>query len=171
MMFDSIKIIGELERNILLFNNLLKGIPSEEYLWKKSKNKWCLLEIVCHLLDEEREDFRKRLRHILENLKKDFDPIDPVGWVQKRDYLAKDYNTVLQQFLSDRNESIKWLNSLENPNWKNEHRHPTIGIMTAKLMLSNWLAHDYLHLRQIIKVKFDYLKQHTKESLSYAGDW
>jgi hypothetical protein len=43
--------------------------------------------------------------------------------------------------------------------------------MTAMLFLSNWLAHDYLHIRQIIKLKFDYLEKMTGEGLSYAGDW
>ena len=171
MIFNSAHIIDELERNKLLFNNLLTEIPSEEYLWKTNTKKWCILEIICHLLDEEREDFRKRTKHILENKNEEFDPIDPVGWVQKRNYLAKDYDAVLQEFLVERNESIKWLNSLENPKWKNEHHHPTIGSMSGKLIMANWLAHDYLHLRQIIRVKFDYLKQHTKESLSYAGEW
>ncbi len=43
--------------------------------------------------------------------------------------------------------------------------------MTAKMFLSNWLAHDYLHIRQITKLKYDYLKQLTNEDLNYAGNW
>ena len=35
----------------------------------------------------------------------------------------------------------------------------------------NWLAHDYLHIRQIIRLKFAYLQQLSKEDLSYAGNW
>ena len=33
--------------------------------WKQSENKWSMLEIICHLYDEEREDFRSRLAKIL----------------------------------------------------------------------------------------------------------
>ena len=39
------------------------------------------------------------------------------------------------------------------------------------MMLTNWLAHDYLHIRQIIKLKFDFLKDQSDEHLSYAGEW
>ena len=171
MNFDSARIIRELDWNKDLFKNLLSGIPSHEYLWKINKEKWCLLEIVCHLLDEEREDFRKRLKHILDNLNQDFDPIDPVGWVKKRNYLDKDYDKELEMLFHERSQSVTWLKDLKTPNWNNSYDHPTIGIMTSKLMLSNWLAHDYLHIRQILKVKFDYLKHHTRESLAYAGEW
>jgi len=43
--------------------------------------------------------------------------------------------------------------------------------MTASMFFSNWLAHDYLHIRQITRLKYDYLKQLTNEDLSYAGTW
>ncbi|MFT4970143.1 MAG: hypothetical protein ACI9O4_001898, partial [Chitinophagales bacterium] len=29
---------------------------------------------------------------------------------------------------------------------------------------------DYLHIRQMIKLKYQYLKTHSKESMKYAGD-
>jgi hypothetical protein len=43
--------------------------------------------------------------------------------------------------------------------------------MTARSFLTNWLAHDYLHLRQILRIKHHYLKTESGESLSYAGAW
>ncbi len=43
--------------------------------------------------------------------------------------------------------------------------------MTAKMFLSNWLAHDYLHLRQILDLKFNYHKLLSGDSLTYAGKW
>jgi uncharacterized protein YutE (UPF0331/DUF86 family) len=43
--------------------------------------------------------------------------------------------------------------------------------LSAKMIFKNWLAHDYLHIRQIIRLKFEYLKGFTGENLSYAGDW
>jgi hypothetical protein len=43
--------------------------------------------------------------------------------------------------------------------------------MSARLFLHNWLAHDYLHIRQINRLKFAYLKAHSDISLDYAGAW
>jgi hypothetical protein len=96
---------------------------------------------------------------------------DPVGWVKDRNYLEKDYEPTLTRFLLEREHSVNWLQSLDSPEWNNTHHHPELGSMTAMQFLSNWLAHDYLHFRQIIKLKFDYLKEITGESLNYAGDW
>jgi len=43
--------------------------------------------------------------------------------------------------------------------------------MSAKFILANWLAHDYLHIRQITRLKYDYLQDIPNENLSYAGNW
>jgi len=165
------KIIQELTRNKLVFKELLVGLSEGEYLWKQNPDKWCLLEISCHLYDEEREDFRTRTKQVLESPELPLPKIDPVDWVKKRKYLQQNFSQKLNDFLSEREQSVKWLNSLENPKWDNAYNHPELGKMTAKLFLSNWLAHDYLHIRQITRLKFDYLKYKSGEDLSYAGNW
>lgn len=168
---DYNKIIMELLRNKDVFRALLTGLSKEQYLWKSNPEKWCLLEICCHLYDEEREDFRTRTKYVLETPELPLPTFDPVKWVEKRAYIKQDFNSTLDKFLKEREKSVKWLQSLRNPDWDNTYNHPKFGKMTAKMFLTNWLAHDYLHIRQIISLKFDYLKQLTHESLSYAGNW
>ncbi len=129
------------------------------------------MEIVCHLLDEECEDFRARLKSTLENPEKEFNFIDPVGWVSSRKYIEKDFNTELTEFLNERENSINFLQQLKEPKWDNFYDHPKFGNMSAKLFFTNWLAHDYLHIRQIIELKFEYLSATTDEKLNYAGNW
>ncbi len=165
------KIINGLSENRTVFKELLSGLTEEIYLWKPNAEKWCLLEIVCHLYDEEREDFRTRTRHLLETPTEPLPPIDPQGWVEMRNYIQQNYPDKLNDFLTEREQSVKWLQSLSNPQWDNAYEHPKFGKMTAKMFLSNWLAHDYLHIRQITKLKYDFLKQMTNEDLNYAGNW
>lgn len=44
--------------------------------------------------------------------------------------------------------------------------------MSRELMLANWLAHDYLHIRQINFTLWSYLDQKTSSTgLDYAGKW
>ena len=62
-------IILQLAVNRDVFKPLLSGKTDGEYLWRPEPGKWTLLEIVCHLLDEEREDFRARVKHTLEHPK------------------------------------------------------------------------------------------------------
>jgi hypothetical protein len=164
-------ITDNLSRNRSVFSGLLNGLSKEEYLWKPAPDKWCLLEIVCHLYDEEREDFRARVKHVLETPESPMPPIDPAGWVAERKYMEKDYNGMLKMFLEERERSVSWLRSLVAPPWENAYQHPKVGPVTAELIFVNWHAHDLLHMRQIIGVKHKYLAQQTKESLEYAGNW
>lgn len=165
-------IILQLETNLKTFEGLLHTTAQDEIIWRTAENKWCLLEIACHLYDEEREDFRARLKHTLENPNDKLPSIDPVGWVTARNYMGKNYETVVQDFLKEREQSVQWLRSLQSPDWKSAHHHHKFGPMSAEMFLANWLAHDYLHIRQILRLKYEYLKQATSEvSLRYAGEW
>ncbi|MDO5969273.1 DinB family protein [Flavivirga aquimarina] len=164
-------IINQLQQNKQVFENLLSSKKEEEFLWRPEPEKWNLLEIVCHLFDEEREDFKARVKHALENPFKDLTPINPQGWVKERDYISKNYNETLQAFLEERSKSVIWLKSQIHANWNSTLKHPELGDLSAKLFLTNWLAHDYLHIRQILRYGYNYLKQTTNLDLGYAGNW
>ena len=163
--------IAQLTQHRAVFSELLKGVSPEKALWKPQAEKWCLLEIVCHLYDEEREDFRARIASVLNDPSQVLKPIDPPGWVTERKYIEQNYEQVVQQLLDERTASIEWLNGLENPNWKQAYQHNHFGPMSGFYFLSNWLAHDYLHIRQIMKWQYDYLTAHCEDSLEYAGNW
>ena len=49
--FKSHFIISELNNNWDDFKSILSVISKQEYMWKPAPDKWCLLEIVCHLYD------------------------------------------------------------------------------------------------------------------------
>ena len=102
-------IISKLEVNKGVFESLLSHQSEATYLWRPQPDKWCLLEIVCHLLDEEREDFKARVQHTLYTPLEDLVPIDPQSWVKSRDYLSKKYNKTLQTFFKERDASVNWL--------------------------------------------------------------
>ena len=164
-------IIAELKRNKLVFKDLLENLNSDLIYWKQNEQKWCLLEIVCHLCDEESEDFRASVKRTLEEPGTELDKIDPAGWVVSRKYIEQNYSSKLNEFLTERDNSIKYLESLDKPEWNNFYQHPKFGKMSAELFFTNWLAHDYLHIKQIIRLKYDYLGKITNEKLNYAGDW
>ncbi|MBT8256324.1 MAG: DinB family protein [Bacteroidia bacterium] len=165
------KIVSELARNKAVFEGLLTGLDQEAYLWKVQPDKWCLLEIICHLYDEEREDFRARVRLVLESPEEHHPSIDPQAWVKSRKYIEQDFQSKLESFLKEREISVAWLESLEDPKWHNTYNHPKVGPLTAGFFLSNWLAHDYLHIRQITRLKYDYLGHTSGNVLDYAGNW
>ncbi|MGM5470068.1 DinB family protein [Flavobacteriaceae bacterium LMO-SS05] len=165
------QIIEQLNRNKAVFQDLLTNNTEEQVLWKQAPEKWCLLEIVCHLYDEERYDFRFRTQWVLETPNQSPPPIDPVGWVLAHHYIKQDYSKMLNTFLMERDQSLIWLQSLKNVNWDHTFEHPKLGTLSAKHFLTNWLAHDYLHMKQILKLKYDFLKHQSGENLDYAGVW
>lgn len=165
------EIIRQLQQNQTTFHSLFEGISPELQTWRLHPEHWCLLEIICHLYDEEREDFRARVKSILDDPEQPLSPFNPVAWVTERSYMTQDFEQKRQAFLEERSTSIDWLTSLTEPKWDNSFQHPKRGPLTARMFLSNWLAHDYLHIRQITRVKYEYLRQTSGLDISYAGTW
>jgi hypothetical protein len=168
---DRALLIAQLERHAGVFSALLTDLPTAEARWKPLPEKWCPLEVACHLLDEEREDFRARLRSTLETPEAPWPKIDPPAWVTERRYMEQDLATVLNAFLAERAGSLSWLRTTENAAWTNAYIHPKVGGVSCELMLTNWVAHDLHHIRQLTNLRYAYLKAHTIVPLDYAGTW
>ncbi|KAB7529531.1 hypothetical protein F8C76_17085 [Flagellimonas olearia] len=165
------EVIEELERNRKVFRETMAHLPQPLIHWKQKTADWSLLEIICHLVDEEKEDFRARVDHTLQHPDDPLASIDPVGWVTKRDYGGQDFQNKVEQFDKERQISIAWLKTATDLNWENSLYHPELGTMSARSFLYNWLAHDYHHIRQINRIKYQFLKQNSGDSLTYAGNW
>lgn len=165
------QLIEQLAANAAVFETRLSGLPESQFRWKPSPADWCLLEVVCHLYDEERDDFRARLQSTLDDPAEAWPPNDPQDWVLSHKYLEQDYALRVQNFLQERADSIAWLRGLDRPAWDNEYAHAVLGRFTARSILENWLAHDYLHLRQINRRMYGFLAAHAVDALRYAGDW
>ncbi len=169
---ELVELIIKLEKNRAVFKSLFNNIQQDQIHWKPNENKWSMLEIVCHLLDEEKEDFRQRIDFTLHRPGDSWPAIDPQGWEKSRNYAGTDFKESIANFLAEREESVKWLKALKDANWENSYKHPAAGLLSAKQLLANWLAHDFLHIRQIIGMNFIYLQERVSPlKLDYAGDW
>ena len=167
---NHIKIIENLRVNSEVFKHLFQTVSDEQARWKPGEDKWSMLEVINHLYDEEREDFRKRLELVLNNPEDPWPPIDPEGWVVQRNYNDRNLKQSLQNFFDEREKSLLWLDTLGRPDWQATHRHPQMGPMSAELILANWLAHDLFHIRQATDLHFAYLTKVVKPvSLDYSG--
>ncbi len=166
------QIMGQMSQQGETIWQFTKGISDEQARWKPSAEAWSILEVICHLADEEREDFRARLRVILaDDPDQKWQPIDPEGWVEERNYNEGDLPAAIDEFLEEREASLAWLGSLTQPNWQTSYLAPW-GEITAGDMLTAWVAHDLLHLRQLVELHYHYLAQQSKPfSPRYAGIW
>jgi hypothetical protein len=151
---------------------LAEGVTLEQARWKPTPEEWSLLEVICHLHDEEREDFRQRLDLTLHHPEADWPPINPQGWVTERAYNQRDLPAIVAAFTQERERSLTWLDSLSHPDWSAAHTHPVAGSMTAGDMLGAWVAHDHLHIRQLNQLHWQWLATQVDAlSLEYAGGW
>ena len=151
--------------------SLAEGISDQQARWKPGSDSWSILEVINHLYDEERQDFRVRLDIILHRTGENWPPIDPQGWVTSREYNKRDLGESLQKFLAEREKSLTWLNGLGSPDWQTTVPAPW-GEVAAGDMFAAWVAHDLLHLRQLVELRYAYLTKDAQPySLQYAGDW
>ncbi|MGW8252051.1 MAG: DinB family protein [Anaerolineales bacterium] len=151
--------------------SLVEGVSDEQARWKPDPESWSILEVINHLYDEERQDFRVRLDYILHRPGETWPPIDPQGWVTSREYYKRDLGESLLNFLAEREISLLWLDELGSPDWQTSSPAPW-GEITAGDMFAAWVAHDVLHLRQLVELHYAYLNQDAQPySLQYAGDW
>jgi hypothetical protein len=151
---------------------LVAGLNDAALRWRPSADDWAIIEILRHLYDEEREDFRPRLQRTLFDPTEAWDPIDPAGWAAGRKYLCADLDSTLDGFQRERTLSVGWLRSLVDVDLTIAHEHPTIGPLRAGDLLASWIAHDQLHLRQIARRRFQLVERDLAPfSTRYAGEW
>jgi hypothetical protein len=150
---------------------LVEGVSAEQAGWKPDPESWSIREVLCHLYDEEREDFRVRLELILYHSGSEWPPIDPRGWVSARAYNQRDLADTLQGFNAEREKSLAWLRGLANSDWELSESAPW-GTVRAGDMLASWAGHDLLHMRQLVELLHaSSLQQSGPYSSDYAGEW
>ena len=149
--------ISSLKNSATKIESFLQGVSDEQAQWKPRPEKWSILEVVNHLYDEEKYDFRKRIDLTLHTPDKDWPLIDPEGWVQDHEYYKKDFQLSVKNFILERNRSLGWLGNLSKPDWDQIHQHPVIGPLKAGDLLASWATHDFLHLRQLYGLQAQYL--------------
>lgn len=161
----------ELTHSTETLRALLAGIGAEEARAKPSKATWSILEVTCHLYDEEVEDFREHLDFILHRQKEQWHSIAPQAWVKERKYNEQDIGKMKGKFFRERTKSLVWLKGLKNANWNITYRSK-FGSMSAGDMFASWVAHDNLHIRQLVELKRWHIERMSKPyKVRYAGDW
>jgi hypothetical protein len=138
---------SDLARFPRVLSALLDGL--EPALWpeRPAASEWSPLEIVCHLRDEEVEDFGARVR-VVERGGDRFVPIDPERWAVERRYREVEPAAALAAFTDRRAANVEYLATVTP-----ERLRAALASGTATLsgldVLAAWVTHDRLHLAQL----------------------
>lgn len=162
--------IEQLTRTGETIRTLVDGIGDDRARWRPSEGRWSIVEVICHLVDEEREDFRMRLDLTLHRPGEPWPKLDPVGIVTERSYNTRSLAASVASFTLEREGSLAWLASLAEPPLDNAYLHPAIGTITAGDLLASWVVHDLLHIRQLARLQYELVNVATRYSTAYAGD-
>ena len=150
---------------------MLAGIDQEQSQVKPDAKSWSILEVVCHLYDEEREDFREHLDFILHRQNDEYHVIDPQGWVTQRNYNEQSFAEMQEKFFAERRASLTWLKTISGSDWDTTYTSE-YGSISAGEMFSCWVAHDNLHIRQLVELRRVWIENITKPyPIEYAGEW
>ena len=161
----------EIAQSTKMLQSLLAGISEDEARLKPSKGTWSILEVTCHLYDEEREDFREHLDFILHRQNEDWHPIAPQAWVKLRKYNEQDFGKMKAKFFRERTKSLAWLRELKDADWSITYKSK-FGPMRAGDMFASWVAHDNLHIRQLVELRRWHIEKNTRPfKIRYAGEW
>ena len=165
-------VIERFRHNAQAIAALVAGVGQDQARWKPDPDQWSILEVINHLYDEEREDFRTRLDLTLHQPETPWPPIDPQGWVVSRDYNSRDLADSLAAFQREREASLAWLAGLKSPDWTISYRHPAGFTLGAGDLLFSWLAHDALHMRQFAELHYQYNQRLAAPyNVAYAGEF
>jgi hypothetical protein len=161
----------ELTNSTEMIRALLAGITQEEAQVKPTPESWSILEVICHLYDEEREDFREHLDFILHRQSEEYHVINPQRWITERKYNEQNFIEMKEKFFAERQQSLDWLEEISNSDWDITYESK-YGSVSAGEMFSCWIAHDNLHIRQFVELRRARIENITKPyPIEYAGDW
>src|SRR6185295_16665333 len=140
--FDLEEACAVLARTPATLDTWLRDLPPSWTACDEGPDTFSPFEVVGHLIHAERTDWIPRLERILtDGEKREFDPFD--RFAQREVSQGMDLEELLDEFARLRKTSLSRLRSLELDGAKLDlrGRHPQLGAVTARQLLSTWVVH------------------------------
>ncbi|MCH7494301.1 DinB family protein [bacterium] len=164
------RLISEHGRFPATLQAVAAGLDDPMWRARETPERWSPLEIVRHLLDEEREDFLPRAKAAVAG--GEFPSrINPQAWVTERAYNEADPQETMAAFAAEREASCEWLRTLAPANLGKTLTAKDGFAMKAGDFVAAWRIHDLLHLRQITAaIATLEARRLSPWQVDYAGD-
>jgi len=127
---------------------LVADLDAADWRARPSPAEWSPVEIVCHLRDEEAEDFGARVLAVLTGTGP-APPIDPERWAVDRGYREADPGVALETFRARRTASLAMLGRASPEQLAAALHHPAGLPLNGLDLVAAWVTHDRLHLHQV----------------------
>lgn len=139
----------DLARLPVVLGGLLDDLEPALWTQRPAPSEWSAVEIVCHLRDEETEDFGARIRVVIDGGDR-FEPIDPERWAPERGYREAPPGAALAALRERRAGTLDFLATIEPSRLTRIVDQPRLGPMSGLDLLAAWVTHDRLHVAQLV---------------------
>jgi carbonic anhydrase/acetyltransferase-like protein (isoleucine patch superfamily) len=127
----------------------LAGAPAARWLERPGADRWCALEVLCHLRDADVEVYLPRLEAMLRESPLMVKDVDMRGWDAARRYREQEASQVLSDWRSARARLVALLAPLTARDWARVGIHSIRGPFPLGEMVRGWADHDASHRLQI----------------------
>ena len=151
--FQLDEAIAILSRTPATLNAMLRDLPRGWIDAHEGGETWSPFDVVGHLIHGERTDWIPRARIILQHGEaRAFEKFD--RFAQFAASQGKTLAELLDEFAALRASSLRALATLQlsDADLDRRGRHPELGSVTLRQLLSTWVAHDLDHVSQIARV-------------------
>jgi hypothetical protein len=168
--FDLELAIEILSRTPAIMKEWLGNLPGEWSQYKSDKDNWSAFDIVGHFIHGEKTDWIPRVQTILQRDGiKEFEPFD--RFAQYDVSKGKTIENLLNEFCQLREKNLDILRGfkLQPDDYGLKGKHPELGIVNLRQLLSTWVVHDLDHLSQIAQEMAKRYKKEVGPWLEYLG--
>jgi DinB superfamily len=141
---------GLLERTPTVMRQLLAGLPDSWLSEPDVAAGWTARDVVGHLISAEHANWIPRVTMIVEKgTSEPFDGFDRFAHVERDTGVP--LTALVDRFSELREASLRRLRELviSDADLERRGRHPELGEVTLRQLLSAWTVHDLDHLQQI----------------------
>jgi len=145
--------VALLERTPAVLDALLRTLPESWTQTREGPGTWTAFDVVGHLVHGERTDWMPRVKIILASGEtRAFEPFDRLA--QQRESADASLPELLDAFAALRRDNLDELRALrlQQQDFDRRGRHPALGVVTLRQLISTWVVHDLTHLHQISRV-------------------
>jgi len=165
MQFELVQAIEILQRTPATLNSLLRDLSEQWLVQNEGPETWSPYDVMGHLIHGEETDWIPRAKIILEHGETSaFEPFDRVAMFEESK--GKSIVELLDTFAQLRAANVRELQSMNlTPDLLGKRgRHPELGVVTLRQLLSTWVVHDLGHIRQVVRVM-------SKQYGAAVGPW
>ncbi len=144
-----------MQKTLDILVGLLRGVDQERastlHDLSDGDAGWTTLEVLAHLRDFD-GFFRGRAEMMVMQKQPDLPAYDHEAIAIERRYNEQDLQSVLDELIASRRETVDFFEELSGAQWKRTGTHPERGDFTMTDAVMQVGLHDVVHIEQIVRI-------------------